>query len=88
MAAGKSDGHTIAVGVLMRWLAAMLSILVGVWLLLQSYRAYATWQGYMLLDDQSAAEIYQIEFWPSAILGMLLLVLAGFLLGRASRPRS
>ena len=71
-----------------RWLIPAASIGLGVWLLRLSYVAYAKWWEYMTLGDPSGAELYEVEFWPeAAVLGVLLLILGGFLAGRMSVTR-
>lgn len=59
-------------------------MMLGLYLLSLSYEAYAKWWEYVRIGDLSGAEAYEVEFWPEAILAVLLLLLAGFLAGRAS----
>ena len=37
-----------------------------------SYVAYAKWWEYANPGDFSGAEVYEVEFWPEAVLGVLL----------------
>lgn len=41
----------------------------------------------MTLGDPSGGELYEVEFWPEAVLGVLLVVFGGFLAGRTSVTR-
>ncbi len=59
----------------------------GLWLLGLSYEAYAKWLEYVTLGDYSGAEAYEVEFWVEIVVGVLLVVLGGFLLGRTSSHR-
>ena len=70
-----------------RWLIPATSIGLGVWLLSLSHVAYAKWWEYVTLGDLSGAEAYEVEFWPEAIVGVLLVVFGGFLAGRMSVTR-
>ena len=69
------------------WLFAGLCGALGLYLLRLSYDAYATWQEYLAIGDTSGAEAYEVEFWPEAVLGVALILLSGFLAGRASGRR-
>lgn len=69
-----------------RWLIPAVMLALGLYLLSLSYRAYAKWQEYLALGDYSGAEAYEMEFWPEASLGLLLVFLGAFLLGRGTRP--
>ena len=70
---------------LARWLFPASCFALGLYLLRQSYRAYAKWQEYLTLGDPSGAEAYEVEFWPEAFIAVLLLILGAFLAGRWSR---
>ncbi len=70
-----------------RWLIPATSIGLGVWLLSRSHVAYAKWWECMTLGDPSGGELYEVEFWPEAVLGVLLVVFGGFLAGRTSVTR-
>jgi hypothetical protein len=69
----------------MRWLLSVGCLAVGLFLLRLSYAAHAKWQEYMTLGDPSGAELYDVEFWPEAVVGVLLIALAGLAAGLALR---
>ncbi len=71
----------------MRWLLSVGCLALGLFVLRLSYAAYAKWQEYVALGDPSGAEAYEVEFWPEALIGVALILLGGFVAGRASRPR-
>ena len=69
---------------LLRWLAPAGFLALGLYGLRLSYRAYAKWQENVTLGDMSAAEVYEVEFWPEVTVSLLLIVLGAFLAGRWS----
>lgn len=73
-----------------RWLPSVASIVLGLFVLRLSYTAHGKWRELLALGDPSVAEVYEIEFWPKAVVGVALvalIVLGGFVAGRASRAR-
>jgi hypothetical protein len=68
----------------LRWLVPPVCLTLGLYALGLSYRAYAKWQQYIALGDQSGAEVYEVEFWPEVTVSVLLIALAAFLAGRWS----
>lgn len=62
-------------------LALGLVVCVGGYLIHQSYTAYARWHEYVTLRDFSGAELYEVEFWLTALPGFTALVGGAFFLG-------
>ena len=65
-------------------LSRMLSILLicgGAFLIQLSYTAHAKWWEYMVLNDPSGAEAYEVEYWITIAPAFTLLVAGAFLLG-------
>jgi hypothetical protein len=71
----------------MRWLLSLGSITLGLFALRLSYVAYAKWSELIALGDPSGAEIFEVEFWPEAVVAVALIALGGFVAGRASERR-
>ena len=67
-----------------RWLIPVGCLALGLYVLRQSYRAYAEWQEYLALGDPSGAEVYEVEFWPEVSISLSLIFLSAFLAGRWS----
>ena len=68
----------------MRWLISLASLALGLVALRLSYVAYGKWQEYIALGDPSGAELYEVEFWPEAVAGALLIALGGVFAGLAA----
>jgi len=64
-----------------RWIATLLCAGLGIALLHLALRAHAKWQVYLAEGDISAAEIYEVEFWPEFYGGLTLVALGAFLAG-------
>jgi hypothetical protein len=70
-----------------RWLLSVASIALGLFVLRLSFTAHGKWRDLLALGDPSGAEVYEIEFWPEAVVGVALIALGGFVAGRASWAR-
>jgi len=71
----------------MRWLLSLGSTALGLFLLRLSYLAYAKWQEYLALGDPSGAELYEVEFWPEMVIGVVLIAVGGLFAGLALRAK-
>lgn len=70
-----------------RWLIPAGCFALGLYLLRLSFDDYAKWQEYLTLGDSSGAEIHEVEFWPTMLVSIALILLSAFLAGRWSVRR-